>query len=280
MGLCSSKRIFMVDETVLGQNSAAVRAFRMLELSDDDIEQFYLAFKKFDVVNNETVEINEFLPRLGLGMSYPLLRAVYYYHLSMTFHLCHSEKNRITKEVFADIDRNDDGRITFREFVLSVWKYVVLGRHDLAGFAFDMYDTDNSGFLSEEEVINMVAELYGTKNLEDSVNKMIRKMDKDKNHRISKKEFAAGVRNFPQILHPAFDIQTKMRKKIIGDSFWAMKEKTAPRILQNPDVRELLKNTKKRQDAEIAAMHLPDHAGEHSSEQRRSSRKSNHNNKN
>ena len=198
----------------------------------------------------------------------------------MTFYPCCVEKNRITKEVFADIDRNDDGRITFREFVLSVWKYVVLGRQDLAGFAFDMYDTDNSGFLSEEEVINMVAELYGTKNLEDSVNKMIRKMDKDKNHHISRKEFAAGVRNFPQILHPAFDIQTKMRKKIIGDSFWAMKEKTGARILQNPDVRALLRNQKKKQDAEIAAMHLPEHNVENSSERKRSSRKSSHNNKN
>lgn len=47
--------------------------------------------------------------------------------------------------MFANIDHNDDGRINFREFVLSVWKYVVLGKHDIAGFAFDMYDTDNSG---------------------------------------------------------------------------------------------------------------------------------------
>lgn len=79
----------------------------------------------------------------------------------------------------------------------------------------------------------MVAELYGTKNLEGSVRKMIRKMDKDKNHKITKKEFASSVRNFPQILHPAFDIQNKMRKKIIGDKFWDRKEKTAPRYVLN-----------------------------------------------
>ena len=67
MGCCNSK-VFVVDETVPGQNSEAVKAFKLLELTDDDIEKFYIAFKKFDVVNNEMVEINEFLPRLDLGI--------------------------------------------------------------------------------------------------------------------------------------------------------------------------------------------------------------------
>ena len=113
--------------------------------------------------------------------------------------------------------------------MLSIYKYVVRGRQDLASFAFDMYDTDNSGSLTEDEIINMIGELYGTKNLEQAVHKVIKQMDKDKNHKISRKEFVASVHRFPQILHPAFDIQTKMRKKIIGESFWAQKEKTAPR---------------------------------------------------
>jgi Ca2+-binding EF-hand superfamily protein len=131
--------------------------------------------------------------------------------------------------VFADIDLNNDGHINFKEFVISIFKYVVKGKEDLSGFAFDMYDTDNSGSLTEDEVISMVAELYGTKNLEQGVHKMIAKMDKDKNFKISRKEFAAGVKSFPQILHPAFDIQSKMRTKICGEKFWDRKKKTAAR---------------------------------------------------
>jgi hypothetical protein len=65
---CGSSKIFMVNETVQGQNSEAMRAFKLLELSDGDIETFFLAFQKFDVINDGTIEINEFLPRLGLGM--------------------------------------------------------------------------------------------------------------------------------------------------------------------------------------------------------------------
>ena len=205
MGCGSSARIFMVDETIPGQNSEAIRSFKLLELSDDDIEKFYLSFKKFDIVGNDLIEIDEFLPRLGL------------------------EKNRVSMEVFSDIDRNHDSKINFQEFVLSSWKYIAKGKKDLAEFAFDIYDTDNSEYLSEDEVINMVAELYGTKRLEDGTRKLIKKMDRDKNGRISRKEFVASCKIFPQLMHPAFDIQATMRRKIIGESFWVRKEKYAIR---------------------------------------------------
>jgi hypothetical protein len=64
---CGESRVFVVNEIIPGQDSDAMNAFRLLELSHSDVDKLYVAFKKFDVVNNESIEIGEFLPRLGLG---------------------------------------------------------------------------------------------------------------------------------------------------------------------------------------------------------------------
>jgi Ca2+-binding EF-hand superfamily protein len=140
-----------------------------------------------------------------------------------------AEKNRITVEVFADVDRNNDHTINFKEFVVSTWKYVVKGKSDLAGFAFDIFDTDNSEFLTEDEVVDLIAELYGTKHLEQDVAKLIRKMDKSHDGRINRKEFIIGCKNYPQLLYPAFSLQEALRTKVCGPKFWDQKAESAAR---------------------------------------------------
>ena len=61
--------------------------------------------------------------------------------------------------------------------------------------AFDVYDVDGDGFISHLDLFHILKLLVGT-NLSDLqlrkiVNKTISKADKDKDNKISRKEFAA-----------------------------------------------------------------------------------------
>lgn len=42
------------------------------------------------------------------------------------------ERNHLTERIFMISDRDGDGRLNFYEFVLSVWKFCILGDHSLS----------------------------------------------------------------------------------------------------------------------------------------------------
>lgn len=63
--------------------------------------------------------------------------------------------------VFSIFDEDSSGQIDFREFVLSLWNYCTLSKATLDLFAFDLYDTDNNGELSSDEVKEMLHDIYG-----------------------------------------------------------------------------------------------------------------------
>ena len=59
-------------------------------------------------------------------------------------------------------DTDKDGEIDIRECMLALWNYCSLAEQDLASFAFDLYDMDESGLLSKGEVAKMMRDLQGT----------------------------------------------------------------------------------------------------------------------
>ncbi len=64
---CFSSKVFVINEDVPGQGADAAEAFRDLDLSVNDINKLYKAFKTFDVKDDDGIEISEFLVRLKLG---------------------------------------------------------------------------------------------------------------------------------------------------------------------------------------------------------------------
>jgi hypothetical protein len=122
--------------------------------------------------------------------------------------------------VFKELDENKDGMLTFEEFVLNVYKYLIKGPEDIASFAFDIFDKDDSGALTEEEIKALILDVYGKKKVDDSTIAMIKAMDRNKDKLISKQEFCKGAKMYPQMLYPAFAMQDLLRKNIVGESFW------------------------------------------------------------
>jgi Ca2+-binding EF-hand superfamily protein len=61
-------------------------------------------------------------------------------------------------------DEDGNGVVDFREFVLTIWNYCTRDSNQILELAFEMYDDNNSGKLTTQQVLTMTADLHG-KNL-------------------------------------------------------------------------------------------------------------------
>ena len=99
-------------------------------------------------------------------------------------------------------------------------------------FALDLYDRDHSGYIDETEMELMLRDVYGSNFREaaqcDTIVAMLEKMTKDAEREFKKvmidhMDFADFCRRFPGMLYPAFTLQDKLRKAILGEKFWQQK---------------------------------------------------------
>lgn len=108
--------------------------------------------------------------------------------------------DEISNNVFESFDRDDNGMIEFQEFIIA---YALTSRGDLAtklDYAFDVYDADENGSLTSEEVraviYSMLDMLGADKRGHDAAGiakDAISSLDGNRDGRISKEEFIQGL---------------------------------------------------------------------------------------
>ena len=64
---CTSSRVFAVNAKIPGQGPQALEDFDKICLTQDDINVFYSAFRKFDANGDGTISLVEFLVHLNIG---------------------------------------------------------------------------------------------------------------------------------------------------------------------------------------------------------------------
>lgn len=215
---CGGGEKFVVNDKIPGQDVEAYKAFQTIFLSDADINKMYASFCKFDVNGSGEVSYVEFLTILDL------------------------EDTPISREVFNEMDDSKDWNMTFREFVLNMWMFCTRSKQSISMFAFDIFDEDDSGSLNQDEITDMVSRIYGKKGLSHDIRLIIKKMDKNKDGMIDRKEFVASVDKFPGLLFPAFHLQTTFREHCVNESFWIDKQLQATSVRKMPEVVELFSN--------------------------------------
>ncbi|KAG8437778.1 hypothetical protein GDO86_008472 [Hymenochirus boettgeri] len=104
----------------------------------------------------------------------------------------------VLKELFSLFDRNNDGTIDFREYVIGV---AVLcspsNTEETIKMAFKLFDVDEDGSITEDEFSSLLQSSLGVPNL--NVSKLFRDIDTDKSEKISYEEF----KNF-SLKHPEY----------------------------------------------------------------------------
>ena len=95
------------------------------------------------------------------------------------------------KSIFSNLDMNNDGYIEYEEFVrAAVSKEKFMGENVLK-FAFRFFDKDNSGKIDIKEIETVFKDsIIDKQHMEESLNKIIFEVDKNRDGKISFEEFS------------------------------------------------------------------------------------------
>ena len=161
----------------MGNNLAQEQAqLQNLNFSERELQKLYKNFSKIDRDKSGTLEPSEF------------------------FEIPELANNPLVKRVIAVLDRNKDGNISFLEFVQGLNSLSAgASQEDKLRFAFQIYDINNDGFISNGELFEVLKMMVGS-NLNDTqlqqlVDRTIVKADTDFDGKISFDEFKVMVRD-------------------------------------------------------------------------------------
>eukprot|EP01054_Gregarina_sp_Poly1_P007728 Gregarina_sp_Poly_1__7727@NODE_4364_length_623_cov_125_127698_g2902_i0_p1_GENE_NODE_4364_length_623_cov_125_127698_g2902_i0NODE_4364_length_623_cov_125_127698_g2902_i0_p1_ORF_typecomplete_len182_score24_65EFhand_7/PF13499_6/0_0033EFhand_7/PF13499_6/1_2e09EFhand_7/PF13499_6/4_2e15EFhand_1/PF00036_32/0_016EFhand_1/PF00036_32/1_3e05EFhand_1/PF00036_32/1_6e06EFhand_1/PF00036_32/4_1e07EFhand_5/PF13202_6/2_2e03EFhand_5/PF13202_6/0_0027EFhand_5/PF13202_6/0_012EFhand_5/PF13202_6/0_0029EFhand_5/PF13202_6 len=138
--------------------------------TEKDIKRIYKRFKALDTNHNGELDPHEL------------------------FDVPEIADNPLVKRVISIFDTNEDGRVSFVEFLVGLAKLTAgTDEYQKTKFAFDIYDVNKDGFISNGELFTVMKMMVGN-NLNDNqlqqlVDRTILQADKDGDGMISFSEF-------------------------------------------------------------------------------------------
>lgn len=209
---------FEVNEDIEGQDRESLSDMKRLGLDRGEINTFFRAFKKVDRMKQDCILISDLLRFLGIN-EVPL-----------------------TMGAFGELDLSTDGMLNFREFTLSSWIFCARRQEGISDMAFSMYDKNDSGDLTTNEISTMVKECYGQISEEHNVWSILEKFDTNRDSKVSRNEFVIMCKKHPIILHPALNFQSKLKNLISSSKkFWNKIYMTSNKTMHSKRVKMLFR---------------------------------------
>jgi serine/threonine-protein phosphatase 2B regulatory subunit len=159
----------------------------------DTIRKSYKKFQEGDRDNSGLIEYPEFCEVLGV------------------------EPTPAVEKLFKLFDKDGSGKIDIKEFMIGLSNFTGASKDEKLQFAFAVYDQDNSGSISREELSRILMANHLAKTPEEVKRKadtIMMQADKDGNGVITFDEFVAVSKKFPNILYPAFSLGQKVAKAL------------------------------------------------------------------
>ena len=147
----------------------------LFDLNDEEMHKIRDIFKKFDKDGSLSLEINE-LENLYRTLGYDF-------------------KNDEIMEMVKYMDLNQDGRITFHEFLGSFKERVVFKAHEeKLREAFNLCDCDEDQYITLDELKRIMRQV-GENLKEKHLISMLKEVDRDKDNRLNFEEFIQLMKN-------------------------------------------------------------------------------------
>lgn len=124
-----------------------LEVFYAMKLTRPEVVRLYEIYLQVDTDKSGSIDIVELLTLLDI------------------------ERTAFTERIFSAFDKDHTGKIDFYEFVVSLWKFCTLGNGAIAVFAFDIYDSDADGIMSQHEALKLFNELGGGASTENEKTK-------------------------------------------------------------------------------------------------------------
>ncbi|TMW58659.1 hypothetical protein Poli38472_010218 [Pythium oligandrum] len=146
-------------------------------------------------------------------------------NLSEFFTYIDVKRTRFSEKAFAVMDRDGSGEVDFVEFVLAVWNYCSFSKASLVRYAFDLYDLDGSGEIELSEASRCIREVWGSEweqnaNAQKVMMKLEAIMRGNPDGRLTITMFQEFAQRHPVLLFPAFQLQTEIQQRVLGERFW------------------------------------------------------------
>ncbi len=116
------------------------------------------------------------------------------------FNVPELKENPIVQRIISVFDKNNDGKISFYEFVTGLSSLTNSGnQEDKLKIAFQIYDINNDGYISNGDLFNLLKLLVGENltniQLQQLVDRTIIAADKDLDGKIAYEEFCDFVQD-------------------------------------------------------------------------------------
>ena len=145
-----------------------------------------------------------------------------------------------------DVDKGigNNHSLDFPEFFVGMWNYCTMKHDFMVKFAFDLFDRDGSGSMDTREVVDMVELVLGKTKRNKTVKDFINKLDKDGSGDVSLDEWYDMNRRCQSLLMPAWELQRKLRHRVVGPIYWERATRTRLNKVGKFDLIELFHHIK------------------------------------
>ena len=192
--------------------------------NNTDMDFLEAAFKQFTAVDHQKtgkMNMKQFLRIMGVEVVIRCVPAQSSRHDGMVT-LCWLFLNLLQatgeyKRLFSLFDIDNSGSIDVKEFMLGLSNFASDDKEKRVKFCFMLYDEDNNGFITEEELISVLKANHMAADDQQVMRKaktIMRQADANNDGRISPEEFVIIAKKFPNILFPAAQFSGQIRKAV------------------------------------------------------------------
>lgn len=100
------------------------------------------------------------------------------------------------------------------------WNFLTIQKEYLGLFAFLLFDTDHTGYLDSEEMVELIYTIHNTKNTrQKTIGQVVEKLRSTKEI-YNDVKFEQWIRSHMSLMEPIQILQRNLRMHIIGEKFW------------------------------------------------------------